>query len=166
MADEDRTDAEEQAAGQPENEQEPEEKAAAEEKTTSEVEAERASQEPETASEPEAEADQQAGRQAGEVGPEGAPPPDTDVFDMLRAAIGLFAQEAWIALGVQARYGSSETETDLRCARVAIDTTKLLIEQLGDEAEPEEEREFEQLLTNLRLNFVRRRSGADEEEDE
>ncbi len=94
------------------------------------------------------------------------PGADTDVFDMLRAAIGLFAQEAWIALGVQARYGSSETEVDLRCARIAIDTTRMLIEQLGDEATDAERREFDQLLTNLRINFVRRNSAHEEESRE
>ncbi|MFW6438259.1 MAG: hypothetical protein ACOCZ7_04515, partial [Armatimonadota bacterium] len=61
--------------------------------------------------------------------PEGAegPPPDTDVFDMLRAAAGLFTQEAWIALGLQPRYGSGEAQMDLRCAKVAIDTTQFLV---------------------------------------
>lgn len=87
---------------------------------------------------------------------------DTDVFDMLRATIGLFAQEAWIGLGVQARYGSSETRVDLRCARTAIDTTRMLVEQLGDEASEQERREFDQLLTNLRINFVRRKSAVNE----
>ncbi|MEA3399819.1 MAG: DUF1844 domain-containing protein, partial [Armatimonadota bacterium] len=94
------------------------------------------------------------------------PPPmaEADVFDMLRAAIGLFTQEAWFALGVQARPGASETRTDLRCARIAIDTTRLLVEQLGDEAEVEERREFEQLLTNLRINFVRRQQSSNEKQ--
>jgi hypothetical protein len=65
------------------------------------------------------------------------PPPDTDVYDMLRAAIGLFVQEAWIALGLQPRYGSPvRRQMDLRCAKVAIDTTQMLIEQLGGEAMP------------------------------
>jgi hypothetical protein len=98
-----------------------------------------------------------------QFGPE-APPEDTDVFDMLRAAIGLFSQEAWIALGVQARYGSADTETDLNCARVAIDTTQVLVEKLGDEADEAEKREYEQLLTNLRVNFVRRQSKEEGEE--
>lgn len=88
--------------------------------------------------------------------------PETDVFDMLRAAIGLFAQEAWIALGVQARYGAAETAVDLKCARIAIDTTRILVENLGDEATDEEKREFEQLLTNLRINFLRRKSKSHE----
>ena len=86
------------------------------------------------------------------------PSMEVDVFDMLRATIGLFIQEAWYALGVQARPGTKEVATDLRCARVAIDTTQALIEQLGDEATEEEKREFEQVLANLRVNFVRRQS--------
>lgn len=97
------------------------------------------------------------------MGPEG-PPEDTDVFDMLRAAIGLFAQEGWIALGLQPRYGASETKIDLRCAKVAIDTTQMLVEQLGDEADPDERREFDRTLTDLRVNFMRRRKKAEGEE--
>lgn len=100
-----------------------------------------------------------------DFGPE-VPPADTDVFDMLRAAIGLFAQEAWIALGLQPRYGSSGTKMDLRCAKVAIDTTQMLVEQLGDEADAEEKREFDRALTDLRVNFMRRRKKAEEGEAE
>jgi hypothetical protein len=95
-----------------------------------------------------------------------APPLDTDVFDMLRAAIGLFTQEAWIALGLQPRYGAGETEMDLRCAKVAIDTTQWLVEQLGDEAAEEEKRDFDRTLTDLRVNFMRRRKRAEEEAPE
>ena len=91
-------------------------------------------------------------------------PPDTDVFDMLRAAIGLFAQEAWIALGLQPRYGASETRLDLRCAKVAIDTTQMLVEQLGEQADEAERREFERLLTDLRVNFMRSKAKAEAED--
>ncbi len=89
-------------------------------------------------------------------------PPDTDVFDMLRAAIGLFAQEAWIALGLQPRYGAAETRLDLRCAKVAIDTAQMLVEQLGEQADEVEKREFERTLTDLRVNFMRRKAKAEE----
>ncbi|GEM_PF-955840 len=90
----------------------------------------------------------------------GAPAPDTNVYDMLRAAIGLFIQEGWIALGLQPRYGAGETQMDLRCAKVAIDTTQLLVEQLGGEADATEQREFERALTDLRVNFMRRKAKA------
>ncbi len=97
---------------------------------------------------------------AAEEQREWAPPPvdDLGVFDLLRASIGLFVQEAWIALGVQARPGATDVHTDLHAARVAIDTTQLLIDKLGDEATDEEKREFEQIMTNLRMNFVRRQA--------
>ena len=94
----------------------------------------------------------------------GEPEPDTNVYDMLRAAIGLFIQEGWIALGLQPRYGASETQMDLRCAKVAIDTTQLLVEQLGGEADAAEQREFERALTDLRVNFMRRKAKAGESE--
>jgi len=109
---------------------------------------------------PESEPEEPMGEPA--EGPEG-PPPDTDVFDMLRAAIGLFTQEAWIALGLQPRYGSGDAQMDLRCAKVAIDTTQILVEQLGEEADAEEKREFERIMTDLRVNFMRRRKRADGE---
>ncbi|MGD9497475.1 MAG: DUF1844 domain-containing protein [Armatimonadota bacterium] len=112
--------------------------------------------------EPESEAPE---AEPAEEKPQWAPPPpeEMNVFDMLRAAIPLFVQEAWIALGVLARPGTSEVKTDLRAARIAIDTTQVLIEKLGDEATSEERREFEQILTNLRMNFVRRQSKAQEQ---
>ncbi|MFO8080525.1 MAG: DUF1844 domain-containing protein [Armatimonadota bacterium] len=118
-------------------------------------------EQPDTAAE-----ETQAGPEEPDTQPEfdaEAPPSDTDVFDMLRAAIGLFTQEAWIALGLQPRYGSGDTEMDLRCAKVAIDTTQLLVEQLGDEAAEEEKRDFDRILTDLRVNFMRRRKRAEEE---
>jgi len=109
----------------------------------------------ETEAEPEPEPESAADEQAEWTPP---PPEELNVFDMLRAAIGLFVQEAWIALGVQARPGATEVHTDLHGARIAIDTTHLLIEKLGDEATAEEQREFEQIMTNLRMNFVRRQA--------
>lgn len=97
----------------------------------------------------------------GEPSGTGAPPPEMDVFDMLRAAVGLFVQEAWIALGLQPRPGAGETTMDLRCAKIAIDTTAMLIEQLGGEALPDEKREFDRALTDLRVNFMKRKSRGE-----
>lgn len=121
-----------------------------------------AAPEPETGAEdvpPEPEAE------APEPEAEYEPPPsmeDVNVFDLLRAMIPLFVQEAWVALGLQARPGAADVHTDLRCARVAIDTTQMLIEKLGDEATNEERREFDQVLTTLRVNFMRRQAKSEE----
>lgn len=92
---------------------------------------------------------------AAETPEDEAPLPEVDVFDMLRMALGLFAQEAWIGLGVQARPGASETKADLRCAHVAIDMVEVIAEKLGSEADEDERRAINQMLTDLRVNFVR-----------
>jgi len=94
--------------------------------------------------------------------PAEAPPVEMDVFDLLRMSVGLFAQEAWIGLGIQARPGSSEVKPDLRLARTAIDTLEFLVGQLGDELEAAEKREMDALLANLRINYVQR-SGSEEQ---
>ncbi len=140
--------------------QEPEAEAPQEGPEAEAREPEAEAQQPEAeAQQPEA-APEEAGDEAaeGEGWEEPPPPPDMNAFDMLRAAIGLFVQEAWIAMGVQARPGATEVVTDLRCAQVAIDTTQMLIDKLGDEASDDERREFDHVMTDLRLNFVRRQS--------
>ena len=94
---------------------------------------------------------------------EQAPPPDMDVFDILRMSLGLFAQEAWVSMGLQTRPGASDTKRDLRCARIAIDIVEVVGEKLGDEAEEEECRTIDQILTDLRVNFVRVSSQSEEQ---
>ena len=94
-----------------------------------------------------------------------APPPDMNVFDVLRMSLGLFAQEAWIGMGLQTRPGASETSTDLRSARIAIDVAEVIAEKLGEEADEDERRTINQILTDLRVNFVRVSSRSEEQEN-
>jgi len=91
------------------------------------------------------------------------PPPDMDVFDILRMSLGMFAQEAWVAMGLQTRPGATETRRDLRCARIAIDMVEVVGEKLGEEADPDEQRTINQILTDLRVNFVRVSSKSEEQ---
>lgn len=96
---------------------------------------------------------------------EGEPPvAPLGLFDFLRYSAVSFAAEAWIALGVQLRPGADELETDLRAARIAIDSLEFLVGQLADELEPEERQGFDAELTNLRVNYVRRSSAEEKEE--
>jgi len=39
----------------------------------------------------------------------------------------------------------------------------MLVQQLGDEADAEEKRDFDRVLTDLRVNFMRRSKRAEEE---
>ncbi len=81
---------------------------------------------------------------------------DLDVYDVLRFAISLFAQQAWIHLGVQKAPSAEEVKVDLPRAKVAIETVRLLINQLQDHADRQEQRELERILSNLQINFVQR----------
>lgn len=93
---------------------------------------------------------------AADEAPAQEPPlPEVDVFDILRMTLGLFVQEAWVGLGLQARQGTAETKTDLRCARIAIDMVEVMAEKLSEEADEDERRTINQMLTDLRVNFVR-----------
>ena len=83
------------------------------------------------------------------------PAPEIDVFDILRMSIGMFIQEAWIGMGVQARPGGSETSVNLRDARVAIDVIEALAGKLAEHGDADEKRTMDQVLTDLRVNFVR-----------
>jgi hypothetical protein len=81
---------------------------------------------------------------------------DLDIYDTLRFLIGVLNQAAWIHLGLVVAPGASEARTDLAQARVAIDSLEALASQLRPVADPTEEREIDNVLANLRVNYVKK----------
>ena len=79
-----------------------------------------------------------------------------DVYALLRMSLGMFVEQAWVQMGLQLAPGAKELTTDLKQARLAIDTVNFMKEALGDTLSPAERREVDQLLTTLRMNFVQR----------
>ncbi len=79
-----------------------------------------------------------------------------DVYSLTSFSLGLFIQQAWISLGLRNVPGASETRPDLDQARVAIDAAAFLFDKLRPVLEPDEQRQIELELTNLRLNFAQR----------
>jgi len=79
-----------------------------------------------------------------------------DTYGLLRLMMNMLAEQAWVELGLRLAPGGKELRTDLKQARLAIDTLSTLKEALGDNLLAEEKRELEQLLATLRLNFVQR----------
>lgn len=79
-----------------------------------------------------------------------------DVYGLLRMTLGMFAEQAWVQMGVQLAPGAKELTKDLKQARIAIDTVNFMKEALGDNLKLEEKREVDQLLATLRMNFVQR----------
>lgn len=97
--------------------------------------------EPRTESEPQAEAD------TAEQVPLRAP-------ELVRWCVTLLATSAWQALGLIPDPATHRVERHLDDARLAIDAAASLIEHLRPGLPDTEQREFDTLLTNLRLNFV------------
>jgi len=74
--------------------------------------------------------------------------------DLVRWCISLLAASAWQAMGLIADPSTHRVERSLDDARLAIDAVAALVEQLRPRLSDAEGREFDTLLTNLRLNFV------------
>lgn len=79
-----------------------------------------------------------------------------DTYGLLRLMLNMLAEQVWVELGLRMAPGATELKTDLKQARVAIDTLAYLKGALGDNLQPAEQRELEQLLATLRMNYVQR----------
>ena len=114
-------------------------------------------------------ADARASRAEAEEEPEEAAPeeqappdepegdrPDITVYSLLRMSLGMYAEQAWIHMGVRMDPNKQTTETNLPLSQVAIDTAAFIAEKLQPDLDDAEKREIEQLLANLRINFVQR----------
>ena len=100
---------------------------------------------------------------------EAPPPPEEEVItnppamrteDALRFAVGLFADLAWIHLGIRTDPASGETTADFPQARLAIDAIAALVPLAEGRFDPHEVRDLRNLLSSLQLNFVQKQVGA------
>lgn len=81
--------------------------------------------------------------------------------DLLRWCVSLLATSAWQALGLIPDPATNKVERNLDDARLAIDATASLVEHLRPRLQDAERREFDNLLANLRLNFVEQRAKTE-----
>ncbi len=81
---------------------------------------------------------------------------DLDIYDTLRFMVGVLNQAAWMHLGLVVAPGAKEAVTDLGQARVAIDSLEALANQLRPSFDLDEQREIDNVLANLRVNFVKK----------
>jgi hypothetical protein len=82
--------------------------------------------------------------------------PEINVYSLLRMTVGMFAEQAWLHLGLRMDPRTNKTQTDLPLAKVAIDTVSFIVDQLQPDLDAAEARELEALLANLRINYVQR----------
>jgi hypothetical protein len=82
-----------------------------------------------------------------------------DVYSVLRLSIAQLAGVAWQMMGLQADPFTNRIHKDAAQARVAIDAAAALVEQLKPHIQGQEVRDYQSLLTDLRMNFVTHLGG-------
>jgi hypothetical protein len=87
-----------------------------------------------------------------------APGEPASVYGMLALFFQMLSQQAWVSLGVRADPYTNQLAQNLEEAELAIDTLAYLREKMSARLSPDELRMAEGELSNLRINFVQRRS--------
>lgn len=90
-----------------------------------------------------------------ETAPAGGMPMEFSVAGILAFAHSLLAERAWVTLGLVPDPLSGQVQRDLEEARRAIDALGDLYRHLEAHATPEERRELQGNLANLRINYAR-----------
>ena len=68
--------------------------------------------------------------------------------------ISMLSGKAWEYLGLIMNAETKEINKDLKKAKIAIDTVAFLYDQIKDDLNPEDFKRIENLLANLRMNYV------------
>jgi len=78
-----------------------------------------------------------------------------DVHAVLRVCIGQLSAAAWQLMGLQPDPFTNTIRKDIPQARIAIDAASTLMDKLLPNLEGQEARDYQSLLTDLRLNFLK-----------
>ncbi|GAG11356.1 unnamed protein product [marine sediment metagenome] len=68
--------------------------------------------------------------------------------------ISMLNGKAWEYLGLIMNPETKEINKDLKKAKITIDTVAFLYDQIKDDLKPEDFKRIENLLSNLRMNYV------------
>jgi hypothetical protein len=68
--------------------------------------------------------------------------------------ISMLSGKAWEYLGLIMNPETKEMNKDLKKAKITIDTVAFLYDQIKDDLNPEDFKRIENLLANLRMNYV------------
>lgn len=83
------------------------------------------------------------------------PPEPLDVYTVLRVSVAQISGVAWQMLGLHPDPFTGKVNKDLAQARLAIDSAAGLIEKLLPHLQGQEATDYRNLLTDLRMNFVK-----------
>lgn len=82
-----------------------------------------------------------------------------DVYALVKQLIAVLGHNAWVYMGLQMNPLTSTTTKDLTQARLAIDCTAALIEQVQNFVDEAERQELKILIQNLQMNYIQQ-SGS------
>jgi len=68
--------------------------------------------------------------------------------------ISMLSGKAWEYLGLIMNPETKEMNKDLKKAKITVDTVAFLYDQIKDDLNPEDFKRIENLLANLRMNYV------------
>lgn len=84
----------------------------------------------------------------------GEPRQPIDAYAVVKFCIAQLAAVAWQKMGLQADPVTNHVHKDIDQARLAIDSAAALLEKLQPHLQGQEARDYQSLLTDLRLNFL------------
>jgi hypothetical protein len=87
--------------------------------------------------------------------------PDVSVDGILAWTVGMLANIAWSRMGLIADPMTGQMARDLPEARRAIDAVADLVKHLEPTASPADRRELQNMLSDLRVNFVQQSTRKD-----
>lgn len=90
-----------------------------------------------------------------------SPLPEATVQDYLMQFVAMLASQTWVRLGLMVNPATGKQETDLEQARLAINVIEYLIDQLEPGLAVEARRELNTLESNLKLNYVERKTAEE-----
>jgi hypothetical protein len=82
------------------------------------------------------------------------------VYDIIVFMVEQMQAVSWQKLGLQHDPMTGKLEANLTEARVAIDTTAFLVQQLESRLDDEDKRRLQSIVRDLRINFVQRNTDA------
>ena len=83
-----------------------------------------------------------------------------DAYVVVRFCIAQLAAVAWQKMGLQADPLTNQVHKDVEQARIAIDCATALAEKLMPHLQGQEAKDYQSLLTDLRLNFLNQSQEA------
>ncbi|MDR3690482.1 MAG: DUF1844 domain-containing protein [Fimbriimonas sp.] len=78
------------------------------------------------------------------------------IYDILAILIEQLAAVAWQKMGLQPDSVTGKIEPDLAEAKVAIDVTASMVQQLESQLDEDDKRRLHSLLRDLRINYVQK----------